>query len=85
MGVTTLKDLAKKGSDAVRRLRIQRLENGFPFMINARELEGSMCYLEYPDGTINLVKQSANGMDFEVIHTLDQREANDFRNKYQLR
>lgn len=54
-------------------------------MINANELEGSMCYLEYPGGAINLVKQSANGMDFKVIHTLDQREANDIRNKYQLR
>lgn len=78
------KDLAKRGSDAVRRLRLQRLKNGLPFMINANELEGSMCYLEYPDGTICLVKQTTNGSDFEIVHQLDQQEINNIRNRYRL-
>lgn len=84
MKTATSKDLAKRGSDAVRRLRSQRLQNGLPFMINANELEGSMCYLEYPDGTICLVKQMTNGLDFEIIHQLDQREIDIIRNRYQL-
>jgi len=84
MRTVTSKDLAKRGSDAVRKLRSQRLENGLPFMINTNELEGSMCYLEYSDGTISLVKQATNGLDFEIIHQLDQHEIDDIRNRYQL-
>lgn len=47
--------IEKSGTDAVRALRILKLENGLPFMINDPELPSNQCYLEYPDGKIILV------------------------------
>ncbi|WP_028296298.1 hypothetical protein [Olivibacter sitiensis] len=84
MATTSLRELAQKGSHAVRLLRKKRLGNGLPFMINSKDLDDATCYLEYPDGTIQLVEQLSNGMDFRVISTLAEDEANNLRIKYQL-
>lgn len=48
----TLQNIEKKGTEAVKRLRIQKLEKGLPFIINSKELPSNQCYLEYPGGTI---------------------------------
>ena len=53
--MTTLTRMEEKGTAAVRKLRIQKLLNGHPFMINSKELISNQGYLEYPDGTIKLV------------------------------
>jgi hydrogenase maturation factor HypF (carbamoyltransferase family) len=53
--MTALQIIEKKGNDAVRRLRLQKLRSGHPFMINSNDLESYQCYLEYPDGSIKLV------------------------------
>lgn len=84
MTTETLIALNEKGSDAVKKLRKQRLINGLPFMINARELTGVKCFLEYPDGSITEVERSANGSDFETIRTLSAAEADELRVRYQL-
>lgn len=85
MAVETLVSLNEKGSSAVKQLRKQRLINGLPFMINVRELEGTKCFLEYPDGSIIEVARSASGSDFETIRTLTTIEASALRDRYQLR
>lgn len=44
--------MERTGNAAVKKLRITKLRNGHPFMINSEDLPGYQCYLEYPDGSI---------------------------------
>ena len=53
--MTALQSIAKIGNDAVKELRLHKLRNGQPFMINSKDLKCNQCFLEYPDGTIQLV------------------------------
>ena len=76
--------IEKKGADAVRKLRLLKLQTGKPFMINAKELPIGQCYLEYPDGKIALVSIMQNSIDFSIIRELTIEECNQIRVKYQL-
>jgi hypothetical protein len=76
--------LVKSGSDAVKMLRNDKLRKGMPFMINAKELPGNQCYLEYPDGKILLVAISSSGNDFLVLRELTTIENTDVRKRYNL-
>lgn len=82
--MTELQKMANVGSEAVKNLRLQKLKGGHPFMINARELPSGQSYLEYPDGTINLVKISDNGRDFIFLRTLSKWEAEKIRIRFHL-
>jgi hypothetical protein len=45
----------RNANEAMKQLRLQKLSNGMPFMINAGGLEPGECFLEFPDGKIALV------------------------------
>jgi hypothetical protein len=72
------------GTEAVRKLRLQKLQNGRPFIINSRNLPPSQCYLEYPDGEIVLAALPNHAKDFHIIHVLSEDENARLRRKYNL-
>ena len=82
--MTALQLIEKKGNDAVQRLRLQKLHSGHPFMINSKELEPNQCYLEYPDGSIQLVFLKYAAKEFTVIRTLSISEELSLRSRYGL-
>jgi hypothetical protein len=82
--MSEIKTIEEKGSEAVRKMRRQKLSNGHPFMINSRELVSSQCYLEYPDGIIKLVLHHKSARNFTVIRELTELEANLLRKRYNL-
>ncbi|MBK1440812.1 hypothetical protein JHJ32_12500 [Parapedobacter sp. ISTM3] len=81
---SSLKEQVQKGSDAVRALRTKRLNQGLPFMINVKGMDNATCYLEYPDGSIHLVRQAPNGTDFETIYVLSVAESKKLKEKLKL-
>lgn len=68
----------------MKRLRQQNLAEGFPFMINDDGLPSGQCYLEQPDGSIQLVRLATNSRDFDLVRQLNAQESNDLRLKYGL-
>ena len=79
--MTALQTIGKIGTDAVKELRLQKLRNGLPFMIDSDDLESDQCYLEFPDGTIKLVFLSTGAREFSTIRTLLANEARSLRVK----
>lgn len=73
-----------RANDAIRKLRKQKLSQRIPFMINSNELPTHQCYLEYPDGNIELVTTSNETIDFKVVRSLNSRETKRLRRKYNL-
>ncbi len=82
--MATLQNIEKKGTAAVKRLRSQKLAKGLPFMINSKELPSTQCYLEYPNGSIQLVALSKNARDFDVIRELSLQEIKRLRVRFKL-
>jgi len=82
--MTELKSIENRGTEAVRKLRRQKLAKGLPFMINSRELTTNQCYLEYPNGLIKLVRIAKSTRDFDVIRELSQSEAQVLRSRYRF-
>jgi len=82
--MTAIQEIERTGTEAVKRLRMRKLQNGHPFMINSKDLPGNQCYLEYPDGSIALVTIVKSAKDFTVIRTLSPSEQNNLRAKYNL-
>ncbi|MBN9381108.1 MAG: hypothetical protein J0H74_10095 [Chitinophagaceae bacterium] len=80
--MTALQTIEKMGNEAVQKLRLQKLANGRPFMINSKDLETNQCYLEYPDGKIQLVFLKNAAKEFTVIRTLSSVEEHSLRKKY---
>ena len=80
--MTALQTIEQIGNKAVQKLRLQKLRGGHPFMINSKELEPNQCFLEYPDGTIQLVYLKNAAKDFTVIRTLSDSEEEVIRLKY---
>lgn len=78
----TIKTAGGKGTDAVRKLREQKLRAGLPFMINANELATNQCYLEYPDGAIKLVTVRHMASGIEVDRELSNSEAIQLRKQF---
>ena len=77
-------EIEEKGNAAVKELRLKKLQSGHPFMINSKDLPSNQCYLEYPDGSIQLVTIQKAARDFTIIKTLSQEEINIIRLKYNL-
>ena len=84
MAIANTKIVVSKANQAVRDLRATRLSNGLPFMINCKELDDSICYLEYPDGKIGLARANRSRTEFTIIKYLNTDEAQRLRNKYRL-
>lgn len=82
--MTVIKNIETKGTEAVRKLRLQKLKNGYPFMINSKELLTNQCYLEYPDGSIKLVSITKAARNFNVIRDLSPSEAQSLRRRYKF-
>lgn len=84
--MTTLQSqkMENAGTEAVKKLRLENLQKGFPFMINSKDLPKRQSYLEYPDGSIKLVTLSENGMDFITIRVLSKMESAKLRRKFDL-
>ncbi len=80
--MTALQTIEQIGNKAVQKLRLQKLRSGHPFMINSKELEPNQCFLEYPDGMIQLVYLKNAAKDFTVIRTLSVSEEEVIRLKY---
>ena len=80
--MTALQTIEKIGNDAVQELRLQKLRSGHPFMINSKELQSNQCYLEYPDGNIQLVFLKNAAREFTVVRTLSLSEAETLRKRY---
>jgi hypothetical protein len=80
--MTALQTIEQIGNKAVQKLRLQKLRSGHSFMINSKKLEPNQCYLEYPDGTIQLVYLKNAAKDFTVIRTLSAAEEDVIRLKY---
>lgn len=78
------KQLERTGNAAIKRLRLKKLQDGLPFMINSRELPGNQCYLEYPGGTIKLVTMQSSSRDFKVLRELTPNEAAGILARYHL-
>jgi len=79
-----IQKLERIGSDAVRKLCIDKLHRGIPFMINAKELPPNQCYLEFPDRKILLVTISPTRGDFLVLRELSNLENANVRKIYDL-
>jgi hypothetical protein len=62
------------GAIAVRKLRKEKLAMGIPFMINVKGLPEYQSYLEYPDGSISLVRLEPAKRDFIEIKKLSDIE-----------
>ena len=77
-------NIEQKGTEAVRQLRWQKLQNGRPFMITSRDLPPRQCYLEYPDGKIELVELPIHAVNFKVIRILTENESGKLRKKCNL-
>lgn len=84
MTVLSLREQVKKGTIAVKTLRLKRLGDGLPFMINVKGLEEGLCYMEYPDGNIHLVEKSADGSDFTTLDVLGEVEILELRRRFNL-
>lgn len=61
----------RSAARAIKLLRKKKLSQGLPFMINSHLLPYDQCYMEYPNGSIEIVKANSEGSNFKVIETLD--------------
>ncbi len=82
--MSTLEILSQKGTEAVKKLREQKLKKGLPFMINDKDLPANQCYMEYPDGSIKLFTVVYSRCDMDVIRELTSTEATYLRNRFHL-
>jgi hypothetical protein len=78
------KKLEEAGLMAIAMLRKEKLRQGHPFMINLSSLPMGQCYLEFPNGVIQLVKINQAQKDFEVIKDLTPAETKRLKEKLQL-
>lgn len=80
--MNTLNFIGVQGTNAVRKLREQKLRSGLPFMINVQELATNQCYLEFPDRSVKLVTILSSTRDIDVIRELSSAEADLLRRRF---
>lgn len=78
------RELEEAGLRAVQLLRKTKLAQGHPFMINSSALPMGQCYLEFPDGIIQLVRINRSKMDFEVVRELSHQEQSEIKKLLQV-
>ena len=79
-----LEILGNIGTAAVLELRKRELAAGKSFMINSNDLPSLQCYMEYPDGTINVETVAPGGRSFILLRTLSVAEAQALRQQFNL-
>ena len=62
------------GRLALRELRKSKLSAGHPFMINSPKLPRDQCYLEFPDGTFQVITICRIENDFKVVRNVSKNE-----------
>ncbi len=82
--MSDLEVLENIGTAAVMHLRKEKLASGKSFMINSADLPAKQSYLEYPDGTINLVTIAPNERSFTTLRKLSVKEADALRRQFNL-
>ena len=80
----TRKKLEQSGMLALQMLRKTNLGQGHSFMINSGELPSNQSYMEYPDGTMQLVVMSHSKSYFEVIKEFSAEEGFLLKKRLQL-
>ncbi len=80
----TLQNTALAGTKAVKRLRLQKLRAGHPFMINSKILPLGQFYVEYPSGIIQLAAISDSKRDYKILRQLTEQETAALRAQYDL-
>ncbi len=78
------KQLEQRGLLAVQHIRRETLEQGHPFMINTDKLPNGQCYLEFPDGTIQVFTICPIHNDFKLVRELTPQEQSSVRKKLLL-
>lgn len=68
----------------VRRLRINKLRNGNPFLIYSPTLPARHAYLEFPEGRIILVTVKPGDHDFTTVRELSIDENKAVRSEFNL-
>ena len=79
-----IKQLEKSAGQAIKSLRLNKLQNGYPFMINSDSLPSNQCYLEYPDGSITLVFLNRKLNDFKTITEYSSEQSELIRKQFKL-
>lgn len=79
-----IKEIENLGTNAVKKLRQKRLNQGEFFMINLNSLPADHCYLEFPEGNIKLVIYESGAKDFTILRELDTEESSYLRKKLNL-
>ena len=79
-----IKEIETLGTNAVKRLRRNRLRRGEFFMINSNSLPHDQCYLEYPGGIIKLAIYESGAKNFTIVHELENDERADLLKKFNL-
>lgn len=69
---------------AIQILRKEKLQKGHTFMINSSKLPEGQCYIEHPDGLIELVTLSRSQKDFETVRVLSKNESASLLKSLQL-
>ena len=78
------KKLEKSGLLALKVLRKTKLASGHPFMINSHQLPVDQCFMEYPNGLIQVVMICNDRKDFKVVRDLSSKEQNSIRKMLQF-
>ncbi len=78
------KILEMSGLIAIQIIRKEKLMSGHPFMINSPLLPAGQCYLEYPDGSIQIVTLSRSRKDFDLVRILSEQETTSLKTRLQL-
>jgi hypothetical protein len=75
----------KKIEQSILTLRKQKHLAGFPFMIDdSEELPSNQAYMEYADGTIEIVEFSADYRDYFSVRRLTKSEVSKIQEKHHL-
>lgn len=82
--MSDLEVLENIGTAAVMQLRKEKLASGKSFMINSEELPAKQSYMEYPDGTINIVTIAPDERSFITVRKLSNTETLAVRHQFNL-
>lgn len=77
-------EMERSALTAIKKLRLQKLRQGIPFMINSDILESDQCFLEFPDGIIKIAEAATKDRDFLIVYEFSAAESNNLRKKLKL-